>query len=244
MGGSLVRHGGQNPIEPIKLGAAILHGPHVSNFDEIYGELDRAGAAELVTDTGEVTLRIGAWIKDGAERDRIATAARHCVDRFSGALDRTVSALEPYFMQLRIQNRTAQCVTLPSGGASAAPPRRCWNRSRRCMAPSRRDAWQGPVAARQCPWCASATSPLAAPARRRPPLRWRDILRQRASALLHLSRLWRTARRSVAGRPALCPRGRRRTAPSCARRPDHCGARSSGGRRCRHGGRCRCSYHG
>jgi 3-deoxy-D-manno-octulosonic-acid transferase len=107
MGGSLVRHGGQNPIEPIKLGAAVLHGPHVSNFDEVYGELDRAGAAELVTDTSEVTLRIGAWIKDGAERDRIATAARQCVDRFSGALDRTVSALEPYFMQLRIQNRTA-----------------------------------------------------------------------------------------------------------------------------------------
>src|SRR5262249_16019532 len=31
MGGSLVRHGGQNPIEAIKFGAAILHGPHVSN---------------------------------------------------------------------------------------------------------------------------------------------------------------------------------------------------------------------
>src|SRR6476661_6306197 len=29
MGGSLVEPGGQNPIEPIKLGAAILHGPHV-----------------------------------------------------------------------------------------------------------------------------------------------------------------------------------------------------------------------
>ena len=27
MGGSLASHGGQNPIEPIKLGAAILHGP-------------------------------------------------------------------------------------------------------------------------------------------------------------------------------------------------------------------------
>src|SRR5215831_17439776 len=31
MGGSLVRHGGQNPIEAIRFGAAILHGPHVSN---------------------------------------------------------------------------------------------------------------------------------------------------------------------------------------------------------------------
>ena len=39
MGGSLVPIGGQNPIEPAKLGAAILHGPHVHNFD---GDLRRA----------------------------------------------------------------------------------------------------------------------------------------------------------------------------------------------------------
>jgi len=32
MGGSLVEHGGQNPIEAIKLGAAIVHGPHVFNL--------------------------------------------------------------------------------------------------------------------------------------------------------------------------------------------------------------------
>jgi 3-deoxy-D-manno-octulosonic-acid transferase len=107
MGGSLVRHGGQNPIEAIKLGAAILHGPHVANFSEIYEELDRTSAAGLVTDAGKLTVRIGAWIKDGAERERIAAAAKRCVDRLGGALDRTVSALEPYFMQLRIQSRTA-----------------------------------------------------------------------------------------------------------------------------------------
>jgi 3-deoxy-D-manno-octulosonic-acid transferase len=32
VGGSLATHGGQNPVEPIKLGAAVLHGPHVWNF--------------------------------------------------------------------------------------------------------------------------------------------------------------------------------------------------------------------
>ena len=45
MGGSLVPHGGQNPIEGIKLGAAILHGPHVFNFSDIYESLDQAGGA-------------------------------------------------------------------------------------------------------------------------------------------------------------------------------------------------------
>ena len=38
MGKSLLPGGGQNPIEPAKLGCAILHGPYVENFTEVYGE--------------------------------------------------------------------------------------------------------------------------------------------------------------------------------------------------------------
>jgi 3-deoxy-D-manno-octulosonic-acid transferase len=107
MGGSLIRHGGQNPIEAVKLGAAILHGPHVTNFTEIFEELDRCGGANFVTDTGTLTVKIAAWIKDRAARDRAAAAAKACVDRLGGALERTVAALEPYFMQLRIKGRTS-----------------------------------------------------------------------------------------------------------------------------------------
>jgi 3-deoxy-D-manno-octulosonic-acid transferase len=107
MGGSLVRHGGQNPIEAIKFGAAILHGPHVSNFDDIYEELDRTGAAALVTDAGKLTTQIGAWTEDGAARQQTAERARRCVDKLGGGLDLAISALEPYFMQLRIQDHTA-----------------------------------------------------------------------------------------------------------------------------------------
>ena len=36
MGGSLVEHRRQNPIEAIKLGASIVHGPHVFNFTDVY----------------------------------------------------------------------------------------------------------------------------------------------------------------------------------------------------------------
>ncbi|HZC97408.1 MAG TPA: 3-deoxy-D-manno-octulosonic acid transferase, partial [Bradyrhizobium sp.] len=45
MGGSLVEHGGQNPIEAVKLGASIVHGPHVFNFTDVYEALDTAGGA-------------------------------------------------------------------------------------------------------------------------------------------------------------------------------------------------------
>ncbi len=36
MGGSIINHGGQNPIEPARFGLNILHGPNVQNFRDIY----------------------------------------------------------------------------------------------------------------------------------------------------------------------------------------------------------------
>ena len=39
MGGSLIKHGGQNPLEPARLGNFIINGPNVDNFKEIYSFL-------------------------------------------------------------------------------------------------------------------------------------------------------------------------------------------------------------
>jgi 3-deoxy-D-manno-octulosonic-acid transferase len=36
MGGSLIKHGGQNPLEAIRFGCRVINGPFVSNFKEIY----------------------------------------------------------------------------------------------------------------------------------------------------------------------------------------------------------------
>ena len=103
MGGSLVRHGGQNPIEAAKLGAAILHGPHVANFTEIYAALDGAHGAEEINDVNKLAVRFGAWLTDAKARGAVSEAARRTVDLLGGALERTLGALEPYLMQLRLE---------------------------------------------------------------------------------------------------------------------------------------------
>ena len=36
LGGSIIPHGGQNPLEAIRFGCNIIHGPNVKNFNEIY----------------------------------------------------------------------------------------------------------------------------------------------------------------------------------------------------------------
>jgi 3-deoxy-D-manno-octulosonic-acid transferase len=107
----MVRHGGQNPIEPAKLGAAILHGPHVWNFVEIYNALDEARGAETVLDEDRLTAAFAALLNDPQACARSATAARTTVDALSGALDRTLQSLDPYLMHLLLPQR---------GGASHA----------------------------------------------------------------------------------------------------------------------------
>jgi 3-deoxy-D-manno-octulosonic-acid transferase len=105
VGGSLVRHGGQNPIEPAKLGAAVLHGPHVWNFAEIYEELDNAGGAQPVADEKTLSERIGMLMKQPELRTHVAETARATVENLGGALERTLQSLDPYLMQLRLRQR-------------------------------------------------------------------------------------------------------------------------------------------
>ncbi len=45
LGGSLAARGGHTPLEAANLGSAIIHGPHVDNFADIYLRLQNAGAA-------------------------------------------------------------------------------------------------------------------------------------------------------------------------------------------------------
>ena len=107
MGGSLIRHGGQNPIEAIRFGAAVVHGPHIWNFAEIYGALDAAGGAKLVADEEALTDQLGDWLRNPASRNAAAAAAGKTVRELGGALDRTLTALDPYLMQLRLEQKAS-----------------------------------------------------------------------------------------------------------------------------------------
>jgi 3-deoxy-D-manno-octulosonic-acid transferase len=108
MGGSLVEHGGQNPIEAIKLGAAIVHGPHVFNFTDVYDALDAAGGARQAGTGDMLVKQIGQWLADPGARQASVDSAARVVERLGGALDRTLAALEPYLLQLRLETGAAR----------------------------------------------------------------------------------------------------------------------------------------
>lgn len=107
LGGSLVEHGGQNPIEPAKLGAAILHGPHVHNFTDVYASLDECGGACAVADAGELARLVGGWLDDASLARAVGRKAHAAVSEMSGAADRVMQALDPLLARSALKTSRA-----------------------------------------------------------------------------------------------------------------------------------------
>ena len=103
MGGSLVPHGGQNPIEAIKLGASIVHGQYVFNFADVYEALDSTGGARRADTEEALVKQLGQLLASRDARTAMSAASRHVVEELGGALERTLTALEPYLLQLRLE---------------------------------------------------------------------------------------------------------------------------------------------
>ena len=49
LGGSIITHGGQNPLEAVRYGCKVFHGPNVSNFKEIYDFLKNKRLSKKIT---------------------------------------------------------------------------------------------------------------------------------------------------------------------------------------------------
>ena len=58
LGGSLIKHGGQNPLEAARYGCKILHGPNVSNFREIYSLLNKYNLSNKVNNLNEIIKNV------------------------------------------------------------------------------------------------------------------------------------------------------------------------------------------
>ncbi len=63
MGGSLVNHGGQNPLEASRLGCKIVHGPNTNNFKDIYKLLNKIRISHKVDSNKDLTEKIKINIK-------------------------------------------------------------------------------------------------------------------------------------------------------------------------------------
>ncbi len=100
VGGSLVPHGGQNPLEAARLDCAVLFGPHMNNFRDIADALLRQGGAHEVRGPDDLATEVARLLDDRAECVRRAAAAAAVAEAGRGAVERVLAALEPLLARL------------------------------------------------------------------------------------------------------------------------------------------------
>src|SRR5579875_4124269 len=82
IGGSLVPHGGQNPLEGARLGCALAVGPNVQNFEDAIAVLSQAGAIARLSDADGLIPWLERMFADPAARMEMGEAAARAATRW------------------------------------------------------------------------------------------------------------------------------------------------------------------
>ena len=96
VGGSLVKHGGQNMIEPAALGRPVVFGPHTWNFRDTVELLVGSGGAVQIEGPDELPAVLDELLGSAERRDELGARARHLIRQSKGATERNFEAIRPF----------------------------------------------------------------------------------------------------------------------------------------------------
>jgi 3-deoxy-D-manno-octulosonic-acid transferase len=94
MGGSLVPHGGQNPLEAARLGRAIMAGPFTDNFSKAYEAIFAAQNSGRVATGDDIVTFAARLLHDARTSHLLGGLARDAAKSLGGALEKTHLAIE------------------------------------------------------------------------------------------------------------------------------------------------------
>jgi len=103
IGGSLVARGGQNPIEAVRHGVAVLTGPHWQNFRDAYRTLLRHQGAVEVDCAKSLAAAVTRLLQSQSEMGHMRAGATQALATLSGALEKTVTTLLRYLPDERLK---------------------------------------------------------------------------------------------------------------------------------------------
>lgn len=102
MGGSLVTHGGQNPLEPARLRCSIITGPHTENFSVIYKEMENLSICVRVNDATELATKVNSLMQDSDTLTKMQMQTREWLRGKNGAANKIVDIVAPIFTPINI----------------------------------------------------------------------------------------------------------------------------------------------
>lgn len=88
VGGSLVKKGGHNPIEPATMGLPVIFGPNMQDFSEIADALINSGGATEVSGRYDIAELLNALLSSQELRTRQGQAAQLCVESQRGVINK------------------------------------------------------------------------------------------------------------------------------------------------------------
>lgn len=96
MGKSLIGQGGQNPLEPARLGASVVFGPYMDNFADIALRMRQASAAEQIDGEDALAEAVSRRLADPRFLAESGARAREFAQAEDGVLDAVLVELEPW----------------------------------------------------------------------------------------------------------------------------------------------------
>ncbi len=93
VGGSLVRKGGHNPLEPAQFGVPVVTGASFENFRDVVVKMREAGGIRMVHDQEELGAALEAMLADRAEAAAMGARGRMVFEQEQGATSRSVRAI-------------------------------------------------------------------------------------------------------------------------------------------------------
>ncbi|MBK1667553.1 hypothetical protein CKO28_05845 [Rhodovibrio sodomensis] len=122
VGGSLGQVGGHNPIEPARLGCAVVHGPDMRAFSEVAEDLSEPGGSWQVADADGLIRAVDRLLSEPDTRANQTAAARAVAEAQAGVLDAVLNELDPYLAPLRPAGGKPAGRPLAGAPVSAGPP--------------------------------------------------------------------------------------------------------------------------
>tara|TARA_B100000780_G_scaffold61751_1_gene39929 strand:- start:1448 stop:2695 length:1248 start_codon:yes stop_codon:yes gene_type:complete len=93
LGGSVIKHGGQNPLEAVRYGCKTLHGPNIWNFKEIYALLHRYNFSSKIQNSNQLAHKVNKMIENKTTSKNVKLKIKNLGNKI---LNNTLREISPY----------------------------------------------------------------------------------------------------------------------------------------------------